>query len=74
MGCFVNDMNCLQNDDSNECITYSETLFNQILRSLQIIVYVFIAPFLMIFFGLLTIHNINQSKRNHTVIFRNRSI
>jgi len=63
----------LQNTDgSNECITYPEILFNQILRSLQIIVYVFIAPFLMIFFGLLTIHNINQSKRNHIVVFRNR--
>jgi len=62
----------LINNGFFQCTINTNSILVQILNSLQIIVYVIIAPFLMILFGLLTIHNTNQFRRNHLIAFRYR--
>jgi hypothetical protein len=52
----------LSHDDSHKCIIQSNYLFNRIFLIVVLILYVLIAPFSMIFFGLLTIYNTKQGR------------
>lgn len=56
----------------NICLSNTNTLFSQFLRTAQVISYVIISPLLMIIFGLLTIHNTNNFTRNHLIVLRAR--
>lgn len=50
---------------ASRCISDTSHPFNQILRVIQVTVYVILAPLLMIAFGLLTIHNATRFNREH---------
>ena len=56
----------------NICSSNTNTLFNQFLRTTQVISYVIISPLLMIIFGLLTIHNTNNFTQNHLITLHYR--
>ncbi len=57
---------------THQCTSNTNSLFHQILGIAQVVVYVLIAPFLMILFGFLTIHNTNHFNRNHFAAVRYR--
>lgn len=50
---------------ASRCVSDTSHIINQILRVAQVVVYVIIAPLLMIIFGLLTIHNATRFNREH---------
>ena len=52
---------------ASRCTTDASHPINQVLRIAQVIVYVILAPLLMIVFGLLTIHNATRFNRRHAV-------
>lgn len=47
------------------CRSHSNSLLYKIIATAQSTVYVFVGPFFMALFGLLTIHNVNQLKNNN---------
>lgn len=53
------------NNAASRCVSDTSHIITQILRVAQVIVYVIIAPLLMIVFGLLTIHNATRFNREH---------
>lgn len=59
-------------DDGLGCTSRSDSLFNQVFLFIEIIVYVIIAPFLLILFGFLTIYNTTKIGLNRIGISRHR--
>jgi hypothetical protein len=59
-------------DYNTVCTSSSASLFTQIFLTIEVILYVIIAPFLMILFGLLTINNANQFGRQNLAVYRYR--
>lgn len=59
-------------DPMGRCMTNTNSLFSQILRISQVIVFVMIGPFFMIVFGLLTIKNTDYTHRLNIVALRYR--
>jgi hypothetical protein len=59
-------------DDGFGCTSRSDSLFNEIFLFIEVILYVIIAPFLLILFGSLTIYNTTKIGQNRQGIFRYR--
>lgn len=59
-------------DDRLGCTSRSDSLFNQIYLFIEIILYVIIAPFLLMIFGFLTIENTRKARMNRLRINWNR--
>jgi hypothetical protein len=59
-------------DDGFGCTIRSDRLFNQVFLFIEVILYVIIAPFLLILFGILTICNTNKIGQNRIRISLHR--